>query len=612
MDEMNSRLINYQKKLQMEYNEILEVLKKYSSKSVEISKSIDTITEIYDTKVKTLRPQIMVYGIYNAGKSSIINALIREEKAKVADIPTTDRVDMYAWNGYQIADTPGVGAPIKHEMVTNQQLKKADVVLFVMSTSGSFEYEQNYIRMKDIINAGKRVLIILNDKEGYLGTKEEQDSFAIIKQKIVQNMKQIGIENSIDNIQDQYQIITVNADDAKTAIEENDADLFNASNMPELEKAITYEMKKADSFIVLRNSINEIEKELQNVTKLLEESETREELKDLNQILKVIRERKINLRQEMQSFISIKTNRLGSSLPEKVWAVKDNNERANSIVDQSVKNVIEVVQKKLNDEFLSINEDIKNETAYFIEKMQKLKVDIDHTITISKENISANYVSHSDDIPKGVDIDRYIKVGQELLSVFNQLRKGEKFEPHLPEPKYGTGKNGRMNDAVNAMTAVAGGKELMNTIAPNLAKNLIPSVIAKSAAGKALSTVIPYVGPIIAGIQILSSLFGDNGENERLQAQVAQENAREQQRLRAEEQARQSVKQNCEFIAEDLRDNLILNVNEVIRNTLGGIEKVFTSQVEESKDDAIKLSNDINKISGVINNLNRIHSEIEA
>ena len=53
------------------------------------------------------------------------------------------------------------------------------------------------------------------------------------------------------------------------------------------------------------------------------------------------------------------------------------------------------------------------------------------------------------------------------------------------------------------------------------------------------------------------------------------------------------------------------NVNEIIRNTLGEIEKAFTDQIAGSKDDSNKLTNDINMISNTINSLNRIRTEIE-
>lgn len=610
MSNIDSKLINFQQKLGEEYASILKLVNNYSSKSSDIAMSLKTISDIYESKVKTLTPQIMVYGIYNAGKSSIINALIREEKAKVADVPTTDRVDMYEWNGYQIADTPGVGAPIQHEKVTNQQLKKADVVLFVMSTSGSFEYEQNYSRMKDIIDAGKRVLIILNDKEGYMGTEDEQKSLATIKSKIVNNMKQIGIANSITNIQDKYQIIVVNADDAKEAIKKGDAELYQVSNMLELEKAITYELKNTNSFIVLRNAINEIEVELKNIAQLLSKFETREELQDLNQILNVIRERKVSLRQEMQSFISIKTNRMGSVLPSKIWAVKEDESKINNIVEKDVNSVADIVQRKLNDEFLTINDEIKNETSYLVEKMQKLKVDIDKTINIPKQTISYNNEVGTVVNTRFDEIDKIINVAKEIYDIIVKLPIPKTPNP-LPGPiYYGKANSGGVNPIQSVASAI-GTKEVVNAVAPNLVKTIVPAAIAKTVAGKALSAVVPYVGPIIAGIQILSSLFGDDGENERLQAQVAQENAREQQRIQAEEQARQSLKQQCEFLAEEVKDNLILSVNEVIRNSLGEIEKAFMNQIVDSKDDSNKLTNNINGINDVINSLNRIRTEIE-
>ena len=64
-------------------------------------------------------------------------------------------------------------------------------------------------------------------------------------------------------------------------------------------------------------------------------------------------------------------------------------------------------------------------------------------------------------------------------------------------------------------------------------------------------------------------------------------------------------------MAEDVKDSLILSVNEIIRNTLGEIEKAFTDQSAGSKDDSNKLTNDINMVSNTINNLNRIRTEIE-
>ncbi|MEF1207634.1 GTPase [Photobacterium damselae] len=79
---------------------------------------------------KTL--QVMLYGSYNAGKSTLVNALLGAESAVVNDIPTTDSIDCYDWNGYHLLDTPGVNAPIEHENTTNEQIKRTSAMLFVI------------------------------------------------------------------------------------------------------------------------------------------------------------------------------------------------------------------------------------------------------------------------------------------------------------------------------------------------------------------------------------------------------------------------------------------------------------------------------------------------
>ena len=76
-------------------------------------------------RVKSVQnqPRIMVYGYYNAGKSTLLNALMGEVKAEMADRPLTAKVDEYEWNGYTLLDTPGIDAPIEHEDIANSELQ---------------------------------------------------------------------------------------------------------------------------------------------------------------------------------------------------------------------------------------------------------------------------------------------------------------------------------------------------------------------------------------------------------------------------------------------------------------------------------------------------------
>ncbi len=111
--------------------------------------------------IENRKLQIMLYGAYNAGKSTLINALLGREAAVVNDIPTTDKVDRYDWNGFYLLDTPGVNAPITHEEITTEQLKKTSAMLFVIR-EGDQDAKNIYDRLFGMLKNGKKIFIVLN------------------------------------------------------------------------------------------------------------------------------------------------------------------------------------------------------------------------------------------------------------------------------------------------------------------------------------------------------------------------------------------------------------------------------------------------------------------
>ena len=65
------------------------------------------------SKIAQCNPTLMFYGVYNAGKSTLLNAIMGQAVASVADIPETHQVTGYKWNGYELFDTPGINGPEK-------------------------------------------------------------------------------------------------------------------------------------------------------------------------------------------------------------------------------------------------------------------------------------------------------------------------------------------------------------------------------------------------------------------------------------------------------------------------------------------------------------------
>lgn len=113
------------------------------------------------------QPIVMVYGVYNAGKSTLINALLGEERAEVGDVPKTDRVDAYQMGDVTILDTPGIDAPAEHEQISREQLAKTDAVIFVLCSDGVLEELSTYQEIEKILRADKPMLVVINNKNGY-------------------------------------------------------------------------------------------------------------------------------------------------------------------------------------------------------------------------------------------------------------------------------------------------------------------------------------------------------------------------------------------------------------------------------------------------------------
>jgi tRNA U34 5-carboxymethylaminomethyl modifying GTPase MnmE/TrmE len=142
--------------------------------------------------------QVMLYGAYNAGKSTLINAMLGYDAAKVNDIPTTYKVDKYDWNGFHLLDTPGVNAPIKHEEATEEQVKRSGVMLFLIR-EGDQDSKDVYIRLFEMLKRGKKVFIVLN-----IQTAIQEDKIKAIK-KINQILQHLAPKYAV-NEQKIYQI----------------------------------------------------------------------------------------------------------------------------------------------------------------------------------------------------------------------------------------------------------------------------------------------------------------------------------------------------------------------------------------------------------------------
>lgn len=137
---------------------------------------------------------LVVCGEYNAGKSSLLNALLNERVMLEGVTPTTDRITIVTYGpeardteetnillrreypapilqDLALVDTPGTNAIIKkHQELTERFIPRADLVLFVTSADRPFtETERGFLEL--ISSWGKKIVIVVNK----LDILEEED-----------------------------------------------------------------------------------------------------------------------------------------------------------------------------------------------------------------------------------------------------------------------------------------------------------------------------------------------------------------------------------------------------------------------------------------------------
>ena len=202
--------------------------------------------EVYSL-LNTDKPRIMVYGIYNSGKSTLVNALMRNQVAEVADRPMTWEIAEYDKGEYVLIDSPGVDAPKEHEQISDGKLRECHVILFVISSKGGFESEANYRKMLELIRMDIPFYIILNDR-GFIASRNMTDEqirqakiehaheLEEIRHKILVNLQKYGQDQ---NIGSRYTVIPLNAKSAWTGVEKSKPKLFQQSGVPELENRIS-------------------------------------------------------------------------------------------------------------------------------------------------------------------------------------------------------------------------------------------------------------------------------------------------------------------------------------------------------------------------------------
>ncbi len=407
-----------------QYKYILNDVKNYAEDQItdhELKKFIQNVEE----KLKNFVPTLMIYGTYNSGKSTLVNALFgKEEMAKTGDAPQTFEIYAYEYNGYIIYDTPGINAPIEHEEVTKEHLNKCEIVLFVMSNDGSLEEEYIYNKISQIVQTKKPLLIVLNNKRG---TKSNSKEFIAEIDKVNINLSKIGDKNGIKNIE---KLISLCVVDAKTALEgklENEDDLIKESNIIQLEREIKHLLESAGN----KDVVNALNLYIQNfVEKIIIQIDTKiqnPELKKVEELTTHIEKIKQNYQIEFKNIIHKKIILIESGLRERL-SNQSSEYDINNYLQENIDDIIYQAEKKFEKISIELNNKIEN----FSNDMSTLSVNYQAVKFLStNENIANKYPPQIVDSMKNLlkNKDLVAKVTTEALlkskTIFKELLKGK-------------------------------------------------------------------------------------------------------------------------------------------------------------------------------------------
>lgn len=315
----------------------------------------DAFKKIVQEKLMQSHPSLMLYGVYNAGKSSLLNAILGETRAKVGDVPETRTVTTYEWKDYQLVDTPGINGPLLDEVIAKKELQKHDLILFVIDDSDSFDDALVAKEIFRIYELGKPLLVVLNHKQQF-----DLEQSIHIQNILLSNVEKVAKAKGT-LLQDRPYLFThVQAKAALKAKVEKKNLLLENSRLPELERLLFEELRKNEGLRNLNTPIDLLRKKIEQLQLVLQESIDDEVVREYEQQLDSIETEKRYRVSNSRRRLETELDTLNHDILLHVQTDELDEQELTHLYQEGLERIMEALYKELNQQLkLFVNVQLK-------------------------------------------------------------------------------------------------------------------------------------------------------------------------------------------------------------------------------------------------------------
>lgn len=542
------------------YDQTAEFIQKNQLESIDFQ----AVKTMFEDKRQKADAHIMVYGVYNAGKSTLINALLGREAAEIDDVPKTDSVSAYRWGRYDILDTPGVDAPIAHQKITDEEMLKADAVIFVVNPVGAAEELATLSKLLELVKARKQVFLVFNEKQ----TLEIEDFFKL-KDQTQARLQALAVQQGLGEVLQEIPIMRVNAKSAFKGKTENKKALLEKSGFPEFEKRLTEFLQSISLNQIYGRLKASLVDFLSGSLKDLQARSQADIVKKYDDLLKNIERNKNQVRIHVRQAIAAERGSIASKVQSQLHrcVFEEQQSTSQAEMERNIEQFFQYSAEKVNDV-------LQVEVSAL---MQQLQLDIDDLqMQIPKGNFSIGNINIQDVSGNTQVLENAQLSAQQAAQISPEMITQAVTQlSQLAKPEH----------IVQAL-------QVVKTYLPSLMKGIGVKTMEKWA--EAFMSKMPYIGPIIGVAFALKDIFAGDSQAEQMQQQIAEHN-------RQRERAMQQISDNANDMASQFEN--------VMREETGKvIDEIFANIMNQVHALREGFSNDERKNSEWIEQLSRYHA----